>query len=314
MGRMFNEARYIATLSMIAVAGVLAAPPGPAPAARQVEQARQAFEKGDNIKAIEIACRALEDGQSADLRNILGKAYARSGEPAKALAELRLAIRLQPDNEGFRFDLGQFLLKSRDFETAATVLEDAHRRLPRSVQIELALGVAYYCTVRYDEAVKAFLKTIELAPDVPQPYVFLGKMLDHAHSNLREIAGECTLAERSNPSNPDAPLLHAKVLIAELGLIDEEGNADAAVRLLEKAVALKSDSADAYFVFGCLLDRQGHYTQAAQLLEKCVQLKPDDPVARYRLGRLYVRLGKREQADVEFAEQAKLKQEVHGQQ
>ena len=301
----------IASLLMISVAGVLAAPPGPSLVARQIEQARHAFEKGDNVEAIEIARRTLEHAESAQLRNLLGKAYALSGEPEKAREELQSAIRLQPDNEGFHFDLGQFLLRNGDSSSAAVAMEDARQRFPRSAQIEVALGVAYYCSVRYDDAVRAFLRTIELARDVPQPYVFLGKMLDHAPSHLREIARECTVTERSSPSNPYAPLLHAEVLIAEGASIDEEGRAGAAVRLLEKAIALRSDSAEAYFVLGCLLDRRGDYTRAVQLLEKCVQLKPDDPVARYRLGRLYVRLGKRLQADAEFAEQEKLKQNVH---
>jgi Flp pilus assembly protein TadD len=296
---------------MISVARVLAAPPGPSLIARQIEQARQAFEKGDNVDAIQIARRTLEHAESAQLRNLLGKAYAHAGEPEKAREELRSAIRLQPDNEGFHFDLGQLLLRSGDFGSATVAMEDARQRFPHSAQIELALGVAYYCSVRYDDAVRSFLRTIQLARDVPQPYVFLGKMLDHAPSHLREIARECTVTERSSPSNPYAPLLHAEVLIAEGTSTDEQGRAATAVKLLEKAIALKSDSAEAYFVFGCLLDSRGDYTRAVQLLEKCVQLRPDDPVARYRLGRLYVRLGNHAQADAEFAEQEKLKQNVH---
>ncbi len=293
------------------ITAVLAAPPVPSSlVARQIEQARQCFEKGDDVKAIEIATRVLAHTESAELRNILGKAYARSGEPEKARAELRSAIRLQPDTEEFHFDLGQFLLRRGEFGSATAAMEEARQRFPHSAQIELALGVAYYCSVRYDDAVRAFLRTIELARDVPQPYVFLGKVLDHAPSHLREIARECALTERASPGNPYAPLLHAEVLIAEGGPMDKGGKADAAVGLLEKAIALRSDSAEAYFVLGCLMDRQGDYPRAVRLLERCVQLKPDDPVARYRLGRLYVRLGKREQADAEFAEQEKLKHNV----
>jgi cytochrome c-type biogenesis protein CcmH/NrfG len=50
----------------------------------------------------------------------------------------------QPDNEGFRFDLAQYLLNRQDFASAIAALENAQKRLPRSAQIELALGVAYY--------------------------------------------------------------------------------------------------------------------------------------------------------------------------
>jgi Flp pilus assembly protein TadD len=304
--------RFISPLLILLSAGLFATPSDSSITNRQVEQASQALARGDRVQVIQFATQALEHGENADLRNLLGKAYAQSGEPAKANVELRSAIRLQPNSESFRFDLAQFLLRSEDFGTATTVLQDALLKWPRSAQIQLALGVAYYCTVRYDDAVRAFLRTMELAPDVEQPYVFLGKMLTHATGHLKEIANACAVSERLSPANPYAPLLHAEVLLAEPRPIGVSDNADAtATRLLEKSIALKSDSAEAYFVLGSLMDTNGNYAKATPLLEKCVQLKPDDPVARYRLGRLYARLGKRDQADAQFAEQAKLKQENH---
>jgi len=173
--------------------------------AQDLQQARDAFQARDAAKAIEIARRGLEHSESAELHNLLGKAYAISGQPDKALPELNSAIRLQPDNEGFRFDLAQFLLNRQDFGAAITVLENAQKRLPHSAQIQLALGVAYYGQVRYDDAVRAFLKTIDLEPDVPQPYVFLGKMLEHARSHMQEIITKCAVSERSDPLNPMLP-------------------------------------------------------------------------------------------------------------
>jgi len=178
--------------------------------AQELRQARDAFQTGDAIKVIEIARHGLEHGESAELHNLLGKAYAMSGQPDKVLLELNSAIRLQPNYEGFRFDLAQF-----------------------------TLGVAYYGQVRYDDAVRAFLTTIDLAPDVPQPYRFLGEMLEHARSHLQQINAKCVAAERSEPLNPYAPLLRAKALIAQLGMADWDDNAREAARLLEKAIALR---------------------------------------------------------------------------
>jgi tetratricopeptide (TPR) repeat protein len=269
--------------------------------AQDLQQARDALQARDTAKAIEIARHGLEHGESAELHNFLGKAYAMSGQPDKAVSELNSAIRLQPDNEGFRFDMAQFLLNRQDFGAATAALESAQKRLPRSPQVELALGVAYYGQVRYDDAVQAFLKTIDLAPDVPQPYLFLGRMLEHARSHLREIITKCAVSERSDPLNPYAPWLRAKAIIAQLGMADWDDNAREAVRLLEKAIALKGDSADAYFELGCLMDRKKDYPRAAGLLEKSIQLKADDPVAHYRLARVYLQLGMKEQASAEFA-------------
>jgi len=138
---------------------------------QQLRQAREALAGGDTARVIEITRQALRNGESGDLRNLLGKAYALSGEADRAVPELETAIRLQPDNEVFRFDLAQFLLKRHDFASAAAALEKAQKRLPGSAQIELALGVAYYGLLRYDDTIRAFLKTIDLAPNAPQPSV-----------------------------------------------------------------------------------------------------------------------------------------------
>jgi tetratricopeptide (TPR) repeat protein len=277
----------------------------------QIEQAHEAFRKGDALKAIEISKRALEHGENAELRNILGKAYVIAGQPEMAILELQSAVRLRPYNENYQFDLAQLLLKTQKFSMALAALEDAHQHLPESVQIELALGVAYYVCVRYDDAVRAFLRIMELSPDVPQPYLFLGRMLGHAEKHLDEIAAHCLVSERVDPSNPYAPMLHAKVLIAQLGSIEEKQKADAAVNLLKKTIALKSDWAEPYFILGSLMVREQNYAQAVRFLEKSVQLNPNDPTARYRLGLVYTRLGNRARADEEFAAQARLKNLQH---
>lgn len=279
-----------------------------------VDLAGRAFNRGDFAQAISIARQALEHGENAQLRNLLGKAYAAAGNPNAALHELKFAVKLQPDVEQFQFDLAQFLLRSQRFQTALTVLEEAHRRLPHSAQIELALGVADYCCVRYDDAVRAFLRTMELAPDVPQPYVFLGKMLEHANGHLPDIARHCAISEHIDALNSAALLLHAKVLISEHSKAEpgeDKTSLDSAAHLLEKAIALDSGSADAYFTLGCLMTDQGNFVRATNLLEKSVQLNPKNPSARYRLGLLYARSGNRARADEEFAAQAALKRQLH---
>jgi Flp pilus assembly protein TadD len=283
-----------------------------APPASSATAALSALNRGDFTEAISTARRALEHTENAQLRNLLGKAYAATGDRNSALRALAAAVQLQPGSEQFQFDLAQFLLRTQDFQNARSVLEEAHRRLPNSAQIELALGVADYCCVRYDDAIRAFLRTMELAPDVPQPYVFLSNIIVHASAHLPEIAQRCGVAERTDPSNSAALVLHAKVLIAEhdnAGSGEGRTDLNTAARLLEKAIALDTKSADAYFNLGCLMTDQGNFVRAAELLERSVQLNPKDPSTRYRLGILYSRLGNNARANEEFAAQAALKQQ-----
>lgn len=270
------------------------------------QEAAQALANHQGARVVELALQGLKFGENAELRNLLGKGYAQSGQMEKAVPELEAAIRLNPAEEGFRFDLARLFLYRQDFQQAITVLEKARTRFPQSAQIELALGVAYYGQRRFDDTIQAFLKTIDLAPDVPQPYMFLGRMLEHAGAYLPEITRKYAAWERLDPQNPLAPLLRAKAIVAQLPPTGWDARAVEAQTLLEKSIVLKSDSAEAQFELGCLKERKHDYEAAAALLEKSAQLNPSDPVIHYRLARVYDRLGKPEQASAERALHARL--------
>jgi tetratricopeptide (TPR) repeat protein len=278
-------------------------------AADSLDDARAAFQAKDAAKLIAAARAGLEHANGAELHNLLGKGYAMSGDMDKAVPELESAVRLQPDNEAFHFDLAQLLFYKQDFAKAVTVLENANKRFPQSAQIELALGVAYYGQRRFEETIQAFLKTIDLAPEVPQPYIFLGKMLEHAGSHMQEITAKFAAWQKIDPANAVAPLLHARALIAQLPPSGWDEMAREAQTLLEKSIALNGDSSEAYFELGCLMDRKHEFPKAAELLEKSIAMNARDPAAHYRLARVYDRLGKKEQADAERALHAKLSEQ-----
>jgi tetratricopeptide (TPR) repeat protein len=278
-------------------------------AADSLDDARAALQAKDPAKLIAAARSGLEHSDTAELHNLLGKGYAMSGDMDKAVPELESAVRLQQDNEAFHFDLAQLLFYKQDFAKAVTVLENASKRFPQSAQIELALGVAYYGQRRFEETIQTFLKTIDLAPEVPQPYIFLGKMLEHAGPHMSEITAKFGAWEKIDQTNAVAPLLHARALIAELPPSGWDDEAQEAQTLLEKSIALNSDSAEAYFEMGCLMDRKHEFPKAAELLEKSIAINAKDPVAHYRLARVYDRLGKKEQADAERALHAKLSEQ-----
>ena len=111
--------------------------------------------------------------------------YSETKQPLKAArAQAKFSAKV-PENgaAGERaaelyFDAARPLLDQQKFAEAIVVLKEAVARLPKSAQLELALGVAYYGLRRFDEAADAFLRTIEIAPETEQPYTFLGRILD----------------------------------------------------------------------------------------------------------------------------------------
>src|SRR3954453_254896 len=126
---------------------------------------------GDTSQAIAAARRGLATDKSEELHTILGRALGSRQDWPAARAEFEAAIQLNPYSEEPRFQLAQSYLLQQDFTRAAAVLEDARKVFDKSQQLELFLGVTYYGQRDFDAAVAQFLRTIELAPDVPQAYI-----------------------------------------------------------------------------------------------------------------------------------------------
>jgi Flp pilus assembly protein TadD len=198
------------------------------------------------------------------------------------------------------FEAAQPMLKQEKFGEAAAVLEEGRTRLPNQVQLELALGVAYYGMRRFDDAANAFLRTIELAPETEQPYIFLGKILDQIPSRLPQVTRRFTEYESAHPASAAGYLLHAKALDAQS--LDPE----AALRLLDKSIAIDAGDASAHFERGIVLDRLQRFQEAAAEFERAAQIAPSDPATHYRLARDYERIGKREAAQSEREKHAQL--------
>ncbi len=246
--------------------------------------------------AIETAQRALAADNHAKLRDALGKAYRAAGDPGKALEAFQEAIRLNPYEEEYYFDLAQLLMAHHNFDAAIRVLEASKRVIARSEQLELALGVAYYGQRRFQDAVDAFLRTIDLAPKLPQPYLYLARILEHASARMAEIRRRFAAYAAANSNDPAAQFLYAKVLMAALPPGGYPPEAVEAEGLLRRALELKADDWEPHYLLGTLLERKGETEAAARELERSVELAPDNPVPHFPLARVYLKLGRKEEA------------------
>ena len=262
----------------------------------------------------EAAATKAADVASNDPAVLQGLAiyYSETGRTLKAAqAEAGFAAKM-PGNGAARaraaelyFAAAKPLLDGQKFAEAAAVLEEATARVKGDAQLELALGVAYYGLRRFDEAADAFLSTIDVAPETPQPYTFLGKILDQIPSRLPKVTEKFAAYEAAHPERAEAWLLHAKAVDAQ------SGEAAEALRLAEKAIALGA-GADAWFEKGAALDRLGRFADAAAAFEAAARMAPDDAATHYRLARDYERIGKREEAKRERERHAELVKKEEG--
>ena len=253
----------------------------------------QTYRRLDKTAQAQAAARNAEKlASNAAMLKGLALYYSEAADFAKAAELLQSAIRRNALDESSYFDLAQIYLKQQNFAAALDTLKSGRTHFDKSAQLELAVGVAYYGLRRFPEATDAFLGTIRLDPDVPQPYVFLGRMLDQAEEKLPRITEVFAGFARSAPDNYMSSFLYGKALALQ-------GSAGQAEAQLRKSIQQNGQFWESHFELGVLLDRRGEFPAAAQEIRRSSELNPDDPMPHYRLARLYDRLGKTAEAGAE---------------
>jgi tetratricopeptide (TPR) repeat protein len=273
-----------------------------------VALAQTYWKRKETAKADDAAGKAALRGTNDPLvQSTLVIYYSESGQlPKAADAQARYSA-LAPQDSGARakaeslyFEAVQPLLQKQKFGDAIAILSKATERLTNSAQLELALGVAYYGLRRFDEAAGAFLRTIAAAPQIDQPYLFLGRFLGQIPNRLPEVTRQFVAYQEANPESPLGYLLHAKALNAQTM------EPETARKLLEKSISMNDRDASAHFELGSVLDRTQHYVEAEREFERARELDPADPATHYRLSRVYDRLGKPDAARAEREWHARL--------
>ena len=219
--------------------------------------------------------------------------YLNAGEPKKALPYAEAAWSAAKSDPQVAFVYAQALLKVQDFTRAADVLSGASASNPKDAQLMLALGVARYGQRRFSEAIDAFLKTIALDPQIPQPYLFLGRVLDQAGPQMPAIIDDYRRWLKLEPKRSEPPLLLAKALVAS------NGDNSEAETLLHRSPELDDKSWEAHYQLGLLLSKKHQYKEAAVELEAATRLNPNEPMPHYHLARVYDRLGEKDRANAE---------------
>ncbi len=278
---------------------LLASDPGQAKSLLQ--QGLIALQLGDLADArahLEAASKA--DPDNPFVWGSLAETYLRLQDRGQAISAADRAEKLGTGNPVLAHALGIFyfhyadaLLHQENFTEAADVLTTALAKHPDDAQLTLALGVARYGQRRFDDAISLFLKTIKLAPDAEQPYLFLGKMLDQAGAHLEEITVDFEQWAAANPTSGKAQLLLAKALLTS------DPNTERAFDLLHNSVVLDPKDWEAHYQLGVLLESKHDYQAAATELATSAQLEPKQPMPHYHLARVYDRLGETDRAKSE---------------
>ena len=231
------------------------------------------------------------------------KADEANGQPAKAVAELQAAIRLKPGEEAYYFAVVEMMLRHYDFNGAVQQSEAALKKFPKSAQLTLASGVAYYGLNQSEPAIGKFLQTISLDPSIDQPYVFLARVINHAHSHLPVLTQRFAEYQERNPRSYLGYFMHAKALDAQFK------EPELAEKLLLRSIELNPEYWESHYELGILLEKRGAIEDAEKEFRKTTELNPQEPSPHYRLCRVLARLGRTADAQVEAAAMQKATEE-----
>lgn len=114
---------------------------------------------------------------NALVQSLLARACTQEGNIPKAIEHHAAAVRLRPEVESYRYDLGRALIRVGRYSEAQTLLADSVVQIPNTAQLHNLLGIAFMLDKKTAEAKREFLRAIELQADYANARFNLGKVL-----------------------------------------------------------------------------------------------------------------------------------------
>jgi len=109
-------------------------------------------------------------------RNNLGIVYGRLGMPEKAFQELTTGLAIKPENDTIKINLALHYQRQKEYKKAEEILKHLVLKNPKDIRASFRLGVLYKEIGRYEDAISAWNKAIEVAPGIPKLYEEVGNL------------------------------------------------------------------------------------------------------------------------------------------
>jgi tetratricopeptide (TPR) repeat protein len=262
------------------------------------------FTAGNAKRASEVLARIPEKDNSAQIQSLWGDIEEKNAHYAAALRHCQSAAQLDPSETNL-YALGIELTRHWTFPAAIRIFEYGVAKHPESARLKLGLAVAKYGNDDYAGSALVLASLLEKEPEndlyadlLGRNCVLMGKGENSGCDKLERIAAQ-------HPSNAAAALYVAEAILRQP---QDEQNTTRARNLLEQAIAANPRLAEAFLQIGGLDQQEMRWQESAAMLEKAVALRPDYAQAHYRLARAYSHLGQREQAEKEIALQQEYSQ------
>jgi tetratricopeptide (TPR) repeat protein len=260
-------------------------------------QGREAYERGRYIEAVPMFDRALAAcGPSESVFLALAQAQLLSPQLADTLRTLDRLLALNPEHvEALKVKAKALYLAARDAE-AETTLRRAGALAPDDDEIPYSLGRIYYQQQRHQHAAEQFRRAIQLNPRSHKGHDNLGLATEALGDVEQALRHYLKAIELVHKDHPDYDVVYANLADLMLKL----GEYRKAFDLSAEAAERNPHDARNFFLTGKALVKLERCDLSLRWFERAIALDPTYAPPRYLLAQAYRRLGRTAEAEREF--------------
>ena len=202
------------------------------------------------------------------------------------------------------YDLGKRSFDERKYDTALQYLEKVAAEKNQFADVYNMLGFIYYSNSRFEDAIDAFKRAIEINP----AYTEASLNLSVVYNELGQFERSAEVYSLAREGRKDAetyldPYVKGKLANMHSGLgsiYKDLGFYNEAADEFRKALALRPEFADIRTNLGVVMRDMKNYDGALRELEDTVAQHPDYAPSRVQLGLTYYAMGQHEKAKTEW--------------
>jgi predicted Zn-dependent protease len=259
-------------------------------------------------EAIEILNGLRRSGRdNVDVENLLAQAYIGNSQPQDALASLRRAATLSPQNEKLYSFVADACKDHKDYNLGLEVVGIGLQNLPQSARLHYERAMLLTQLDQFDQAKPDFESANTLAAGSEIGYLASAneKLFE---GNIPEAVRIAREGVKKGYENHALLTVLAEALLRS-GVSPGQPDFVEAQTVLENAVTQHPNDPASQISLGSLYLTAGRLEDAIAHLEKANQLEPDDPSVYANLAKAYQRHGDTQRAQDALAVLRKLNQE-----
>ncbi|MFP4070452.1 MAG: tetratricopeptide repeat protein [Desulfovibrionales bacterium] len=212
--------------------------------------------------------------QEVNIRLDLAESYLNSGEPRRALAELKLIEKRARNQPRFQYDLGLTYLGLKEWEQAAQNFQKAVKLDPEFAEASVSLGHAYAAMGQLDRAEEAFKYALGILTYLTPEYAAYNLALVYSAQGKTERAEEyARMAIERNWRYTPAYLLLSDTLVAQ-------GKTSEAIAWLKRGTEADLENPALLLRLGENLLREGEPEEAKQWFARVIEISATSKEAK----------------------------------